>query len=192
MSRKQRYVLAPLAQRRQADLDRIQAIQQVFSKVAGVDFIEQLDVGSRKHAHVDSPRARGADALQLAGLQNPEELGLLFCRNVGDLIEKQGAAVGELEVADAIGACIGERALDVAEQLALEDAIGDGADIYRNQRTGGAIGGSVDPSGHNFFTGPMLASNQDVGIGRRHSFHELEDRQHDARLGDQLGQPLAS
>ena len=60
-------------------------------------------------------RARRADALQLSGFQDPQELGLLFGRDVRDFIEKKSAAAGQLEVADAVVAGIGERPLYVAE-----------------------------------------------------------------------------
>ena len=42
------------------------------------------------------------------GLQNVKELGLDLGRNLADLIEEDGAAVGELEAADALGDGAGE------------------------------------------------------------------------------------
>jgi len=46
--------------------------------------------------------------------------------DVADLVEKQRAAVGELEAAGAVRFGVGERAAHVAEQLALEDAFRQG------------------------------------------------------------------
>ena len=43
-------------------------------------------------------------------------------RDVGDFVEKERAAVGQFEAADAIGARVGECAFDVAEDFALEGA----------------------------------------------------------------------
>ncbi len=44
-------------------------------------------------------------------------------RHVAHFVEKQRAAVGVLELADAVGRGVGERPADVAEQLALQDVL---------------------------------------------------------------------
>ena len=54
-------------------------------------------------------------------------------RDVGDLVEEERALVGHLEAAHAVGLGVGERALDVAEQLALKDAFRQPADVDRDQ-----------------------------------------------------------
>jgi hypothetical protein len=68
--------------------------------------------------------SRAADALELALLQHAQQLGLQVERHLADLVEEQRAAVGELERAGARGDGAGERALLVAEQLALEQVLG--------------------------------------------------------------------
>jgi len=72
--------------------------------------------------HVDVARPRRSDALEIAGLEHPQQLRLQVHRDVGDLVEKQGAAVGELEAADAVGLRVGEGAFHMAEQLAFKHA----------------------------------------------------------------------
>ena len=65
----------------------------------------------------------------------------LACRvsgDVGDLVQEQRAAVGQLEAPDAVGLGVGECALHVAEQLALEDAFGEPAGIDRDEGLAGA------------------------------------------------------
>ena len=59
-------------------------------------------------------------------------------RDVGDFVQKQRAAVGHLEAADAIHLGVGERALHMAEQLAFENAFGQAAGIDRHHRPRGA------------------------------------------------------
>ena len=63
-----------------------------------------------------------ADALELALLEDAEELGLGLQGQLADLVEEEGAAVGQLEAADPPGDGAGEGALLVAEQLALDQA----------------------------------------------------------------------
>ena len=71
-------------------------------------------------------------------LEHAQELLLLAQRDVGDLVEEERAAVGQLEPADAILPGVGERALHVAEQLALEDAFRHAAGVDRDHRPRGA------------------------------------------------------
>ena len=101
--REQRQILAAVAQRRQPDLDRVQAEQQVLPEPAGADLVVQLGVGRRDDPDVDAPRARRSEPLELAGLDDAQQLGLLAERDVGDLVEEQRALVGQLEAPDAIG-----------------------------------------------------------------------------------------
>ena len=135
---KRRNVFAALAQRRNVNLDRVQAEEQVFAKIAGGNRVLQIGVGGRDHAHVDVLGARRANALDLARLQHAQQLGLLAHRDVADLVEEDGAVVGQLEASDAVGARVGEGALHVAEELALEGAFRQRAGIDRDQRHGGA------------------------------------------------------
>ena len=77
------------------------------------------------------------EPFELPALEHPQELLLLTQRDVGDLVEEQGAAVGHLEPADAILPGVGERALHVSEQLALEHAFRHAAGVDRDHRPPG-------------------------------------------------------
>ena len=67
------------------------------------------------------PRARGAHPLELAASRaRGAAWPAAGAASVADLVQQQGAAVGQLEAADAVGARVGEGALHVAEHLALE------------------------------------------------------------------------
>jgi hypothetical protein len=67
---------------------------------------------------------RAADALELLLLQHAQQLHLRVERQLAHLVEEERAAVRQLEAADALLQRAGERALLVAEQLALDDARG--------------------------------------------------------------------
>ena len=64
-----RNVVDPLAQRRQLDLERVDAEHQVFAKVAVGDHLFQVAVRGADHAHVDDERFVLADAANLAAFQ---------------------------------------------------------------------------------------------------------------------------
>ena len=58
-----------------------------------------------------------ADALELALLQDAQQRDLRLHRQLADLVEEDGPAVGELEAAEAPLRRAGERAFLVAEEL---------------------------------------------------------------------------
>jgi hypothetical protein len=71
-------------------------------------------------AHVHAQGAGGADALEFAGFQHAQQLGLLAQRDISDFIEENGAAVGEFEASDAVGAGVSKRAFYVAEEFTFK------------------------------------------------------------------------
>src|SRR5205807_8368058 len=132
------YVFAALGQRREVNLDRVEAEEEVLAEAARGDLLLEVGVRRRDDAHVRAPRLRRADALELAGLQHAQELRLEVRRHVRDLVEEERAAVRQLEAADAVTLRVGERAADVAEQLRLEGAFGERARVDRDYRLRGA------------------------------------------------------
>src|SRR6185295_2519475 len=93
--RQQRNILAAVAQRRKMDLDRIQPEQEILAEAPRGDFLSQVRICRRDQTHVNAPRPGGSYLFQFAGLQNAKQLGLLAERHVGDLVQKQSAAVGK-------------------------------------------------------------------------------------------------
>ncbi len=67
-----------------------------------------------------------ADSLEPALLQHAQQLGLHRQGDLADLVEKDRAAVRQLEPALALADRAGERSFLVAEQLALQQAIRGG------------------------------------------------------------------
>ncbi len=160
-----RDVRAALAQRRQPDLDRVQAEEEVLAEPPGGDLRVEVGVRGREDPHVDFPRARGAEALELSRLEDSQELALLARGNVRDLVQEQRAAVGQLEPADAVRSRIGERALDVSEELALEDSLRDSAGVQRHERPRGAARRGVESARDHALPGPVLPDDQHVRVG---------------------------
>ena len=97
----------------------IQAIIKVGAKLAVRDLLREVSIGRGHQANIHMDGARAAQPFEFVLLQNPQELGLQFERNIADLVEKQRAAMGQLEAADALRNGAGERALFMAEQFAL-------------------------------------------------------------------------
>src|SRR5208283_3309123 len=98
-----------------------------------------------------------ADALDFALLQHPQNLGLHGQRHVADFVEKDRAAVAELELADALGRRAGEGAFLVSEQLALDQILGNRGAIDRNKGPGGTMAVLENAPRHEFLAGAALA-----------------------------------
>ncbi len=97
--REERNIFLALAQRRQMNLDRVQAEQQIFAEASAGDFGLHVGVGRGKNARIHATRGRRADAFELAGFERAQKLGLEIHRHVGDFVEEQRAAIGQLETA---------------------------------------------------------------------------------------------
>src|SRR4051812_34128274 len=99
------------------DFDRVEAKEEGLAETPAVHLPLQSGVGGGNDADIDAVGFGGADPLELTGLKDAKELWLLSERDVGNLVQKEGAAVGEFEAADAIGFSVRKRTLDVAEQF---------------------------------------------------------------------------
>src|SRR5258708_8790313 len=105
------------------NFDGIEAEEQVLAETSGGGFGGDVDIRGGDDADVDAAGAGGADALELAGFENAQELGLEFQGHVGDFVEKERAIVGELEAADAGHPRVGAGAFDLAQKVAFENPL---------------------------------------------------------------------
>ena len=101
---------------------------QVLAEIAAGDGVGQVAVGGRDQPNVDLDRFVGANPDDLA-LSRARKLDLRAQGDVADLVEEEGAAVGVLEPAFPLPVGAGERPLDVAEELAFQDVIGNAAQL---------------------------------------------------------------
>ena len=179
----QRQVVAALAQRRQVDGDDVEAEVQVGPEAAILHALVEVAVGGGDDAHVDGDRLRAADARERALLEDAQQLGLRARVHLADLVEEDRAAVGALEVAELARVRVGEGAALVAEQLALEQVLGDGGAVDRHQRAAGARAVVVDRLGDDLFAGAALAGEQHGGAQRRDAADGGEHRLHRPAIG---------
>ena len=130
-------------------------------------------MGGGDDAHVDRDVGVAADAAEGARLEHAQQLGLEPRSHLPDLVEEQRAAVGQLEqsLAELLG--VGERALLVAVQLALEQLLGDRAAVELDERSAGARAVTVEVARHQLLAGAGLAEDQH---GRRAALAALSSR----------------
>ena len=120
-----RDVFAALAQRRDLDVHDVEAVIQIVAKAACFDRFLQVVIGRRNDAHLHLHRRAGADRQDLLGLDRAQQLDLKVERHVGDFIKEDGAAAGTLEEPFLVADGSGEGAAEMAEELALEEGLGD-------------------------------------------------------------------
>ena len=117
-------LLRPLAQGRDDERDAVEPEVEIGAQAALPTVRFHVSVGGGTNAHVDGTRAGRAEARHHALLENAQQLGLSAERQLADLVEKHRAAGGGLEQPGP-GQSAGERALLAAEQLALEQRVGE-------------------------------------------------------------------
>ena len=94
-----RNVFAPLAQRRDDEMNDVDAIEQILAKLPLADELAQVairrgdDADIRRHRH-----ALGADLLDFARLEEPQQQALHPQRHLADFVEEDGAVRRHLEL----------------------------------------------------------------------------------------------
>ena len=81
-----------LPERWDPDVEHLQPVVQVLAEVAAFHGLPQVAVGRRDHANVRLQDAGGPEPLELAFLQDAQELRLRRQAHLGDFVEKQHAA----------------------------------------------------------------------------------------------------
>jgi hypothetical protein len=169
---------------RHLDAHHVQAVVEVLPEGLGLHDRLEVLVRRRDDAHVDPDRLRASDALDLALLQDAQDLGLGRQRHVADLVEEDRPAVAELELADPLARGAREGALLVAEELALDQVVGDGGAVDGDERLGGPVAVLPDRAGDQLLARAALARDHDRDVARRHLADDLEDLLHDRRRAD--------
>src|SRR5216117_4194925 len=182
----QRDVLAPLGERRDGELDDAQAIVEVLAEAAGAYGALEVLVGGRDEAYVDPDRQVAAHALELLLLDGAQELRLRLERHVAHLVEEERAAVGRLELPLAPRDGARERALLVAEELALDQLLAERRAVHLDQRLRAPRAPVVERVRHQLLAGAARAADQhgDVGVGDL--VDGLEEPAHGRALPDDL------
>jgi hypothetical protein len=119
-----------------------------------------------------------------------EELDLHLGRHLSELVEEQGPAVGDLEEARLVADRAGESAPLVAEQLVLQEVVGDRAAVDVHEELLPAPAQLVDRAREEALARSRLAQEHDPGIGGRRLLDALERGADRRALADDVGQAL--
>src|SRR5262249_35974576 len=99
--------------------------EQVLAELTSRNRRAKVSVRRRDNADIDLQKTGAADTLELLLFERPKDLRLQRERQLAYLVEKQRAAVRELEFARLAVGRAGERALLVSEEFGLEQIFGN-------------------------------------------------------------------
>src|SRR5207253_1317785 len=95
-----------------------------------------------------------------------QQLGLLVHGHVCYFVKKERAAVSKFKSSYAVRARVRERALHVAEKLALENTFRKTSGINRNERFRRSRGDRMKSLRHDLFASAVLARDKHVRVRR--------------------------
>ena len=111
--------------------------------------------------------AVGADALNFAGLQEPQQQALHAQRHLANFIEEDRAHVRRLELAGLVAIGAGEAALHVAKELRLQQRFGQAGAIDRRKHHGGPRAAVMNAARYNFLADAALAGDENLRVAPR-------------------------
>src|SRR5512132_33628 len=119
-------IVLALAERGRMHLDHREAIIEIFPEGALRGLGPEVTVRRRDDPRVERLPLARAEPADLPRLDGAQQLRLQIERELAELVDEERAAARELEQAGASRRRAGERAADVAEELALDEVGGDG------------------------------------------------------------------
>ena len=116
-------VTDPFPERRQFDVEYLQAVEQILAEVALLDRLSEIAVARGNHADLCFLHARAAETLKFALLKEAKQLGLCGAAHLAHLIQEQHAFGRELDLAGLGLMSAGKRSALVAEELRFEELL---------------------------------------------------------------------
>jgi hypothetical protein len=124
-------------------------------------------------------------------LQDSQQLHLRLLGEITDLVQEQGPSLGQGEAAGLVLLGVGECPLLVTEQLGLDQSVGDGGAVDRDERPIPARTQVVDRSGDQLLAGSGFAFDQDRALAVGDQGQCLEEPLHVVTLRDDVFEHVA-
>ena len=136
----------------------------------------RIPVGRGDEADVDDcVRRRAPQPAHHPILDHPQELRLQHVRHLGDLVQEERAPVRHLQETRLLPDRSGERALYVAEHLALEQRLRQRRTVHCHHLPAAAPAVMVDELGDLLLAGPALSREEHRRIRGRHLARQRDD-----------------
>lgn len=175
MPRQQQDVAAALAQGRQMQRDDVQTVVEILAKAPGRYFAFQIPVGCGHNAYIHLFAAAAAHPLDFLFLKHAQNLDLQAQVHFTYFIQKDGAAVSQFKASGSGTDGVGKSAFFMAEELALQQFLGDGPAVNGNKRLCGAAAVVVQSADQQFLAGSGFAGYKHGAVCGRHFAEHFED-----------------
>ena len=180
-----RQVLAPLAQRRNAQLDDVDAIIEILPKLSGLQHVMQGFMSGREQADIDRYLATFPDRTDRPFLNRAQQLDLHGQGQLGDLVQKQGAAARGPEHAGMVIHGAGETALPVTEQFTFHQLGRQGPAVHGNEGFLVSIALGMDEPRDQLLARPRFAADVDGRLAAGHLGNHAAQPAHGLRIAQQ-------
>ncbi|KAF5033894.1 hypothetical protein DSECCO2_601920 [anaerobic digester metagenome] len=177
-------VLHSLPKRRQRDDDGAQPVEQVLAEHAVCRHDREVAVGRGHEPEIALQLVFGTHRPEAAVLEHAQKRLLYALGQLADLVEKERAAVGQLEQPVAVAVRVGERAFDVAKQHAFDQRFRQRGAVHHHEVVGGAGGIGVYGAGEELLARAGLAADEHRGVGIGGLGHEVEAGLHGLSRAD--------
>ncbi|CBH24311.1 Transcriptional regulatory protein containing a sigma-54 interaction domain [Salinibacter ruber M8] len=181
-------VFPAVPERGHIDEDDPDAVVEVLPEPSLLDLFHQVLVGGGHHPDIDRNGVLPPDPLNFMLLQHAKHLRLRREAHVPDLVQKQRALVGLLELADALLRGPGKGPLLVPKQLTLDQLTRDRGTVYLHHRFIGPARFVVQPLGHELLAGAVLAGDEHPRLRGGHPLDRVLDRLDLVALPNDRGQ----
>src|SRR5271157_33878 len=174
----QRNVFQTFGQRWNTDLYGTQPIKEILAESPGKNFGAQVTVGGGNQADIHLLDLGRADALNLAVLDDAQQLGLHGQGSFPHFIQEHGAPVSVLEQSRACVRGPGEGAAHMAEQLALQERINQCGTVAHCQALLAHRADLMDGAGNELFARAGGTYEENVGVVAGNLAGKIEDFEH--------------
>ena len=156
----------------------MQAIEEILLESTLAHQLTEVAVGRRDYTNVHVLRPFRAERLDLAFLQDAQELRLQPDAHRSDLVEEDRAAIGQGEPPLPGAGGVRERPSDMPEELRLQQGLGNGRTVDLDERHFPLRAAIVHGAGDELLARAGLARDQHRAAGGR---YQLDDPDH---IGD--------
>ena len=179
-----------LAQRREPDRERVDPVVEILTESLVPHVVIQRPVRRRDQAEVGFDGAMAPETLVAVLFEHPQQLGLRHEREVPDFVEEQRAVVCQLQPARLAIVSARKRPLFVAEDLGLEERVGQRRAVERLEVAGATATKLVNHSGDDFLAGAGGTQDEHGDVRLSRGADPFEHDEHLLVASDHFPEPL--
>ena len=164
MIRQQRNVFRSLGQCGDLQIDHVQTVVEIFTKLVAGHHLRQIPVRGGNNTHINVDVAVTAQRANFPLLQHAQQFDLQRRGHVTNLVEEKCAALRRLKQPFPAADRTGECASGMAKQFRFEQLFRERATVDRNKGIFAARAGVMDRLRQDLFPGSALAVNQHADV----------------------------